>query len=146
MTWLEQVLRGIKSLQAKVKGTPSPRLPITPDLLDKMWQVWAADQHNSDNIMMWAAAALLCFFGFLRAGEITVLSDSVALISVFQTYMWIFMLTCNFWEFIQYQGIKNWSVSTWCRCVFRPNPEGTLPCGSGAIIHEAERSWIQPTI
>ena len=75
MARLEQVLRGIKAAQAKTKGAPSPRLPITPDLLERMRQVWAMEGYNPDNVMMWAAV-LLCFFGFLRAGEITVPSDS----------------------------------------------------------------------
>lgn len=76
MAHLEQVLRGIKGLQAKTVPKQA-RLPITPELLLKIRQVWSAADGGSkwDNIMLWAAC-VLCFFGFLRFWEITVPSDS----------------------------------------------------------------------
>ena len=37
--------------------------------------VWEAHGLSQDNVMLWAAVTL-CFFGFLRSGEVTVLSDS----------------------------------------------------------------------
>ena len=74
MARLEQVLKGIKSLQAKA-SKKTPRLPITPELLLKMKQVWRKRGNNWDNVMLWAASSL-CFFGFLRSGEITVPSES----------------------------------------------------------------------
>ena len=76
MARLEQVLKGIKSIQAKSSKKPT-RLPITPELLRKMRQVWTRGNGRGswDNVMLWAAS-LLCFFGFLRLGEITVPTDT----------------------------------------------------------------------
>ena len=75
MARLEQVLKGIKNLQAKTKGISQPRLPMTPELLVRIRQVWVNKPHNPDHKMLWVAA-LLCFIGFLRTGEITVPSDT----------------------------------------------------------------------
>ena len=75
MAKLEQVLRGIKSIQAKGAPRGKERLPITPELLIKLKRVWEQDARNRDVVMLWGAA-LLCFFGFLRAGEITIPSDN----------------------------------------------------------------------
>ena len=75
MAKLEQVLKGIKSIQAKGGAQGRERLPITPELLVKLKRVWEQDAQNIDKVMLWGAA-LLCFFGFLRAGEITVPSDN----------------------------------------------------------------------
>lgn len=72
MARLELVLRGVKRVQStRVK----PRLPITPKLLRELRGVWLGQTNNWDGRMLWAAAAL-CFFGFLRSGEITVPSDT----------------------------------------------------------------------
>jgi hypothetical protein len=76
MARLEQVLKGIKSLQAKAAGpAKSMRLPITPDLLRKMKQSWEGMGATGDNLMLWAAVTL-CFFGFMRSGEITVPTET----------------------------------------------------------------------
>ena len=75
MARLEQVLKGIKSLQTKTKGNSHPRLPMTPKLLVRIRQVWVKKPLDPDHKMLWAAA-LLCFFGFLRSGEVTVPSDT----------------------------------------------------------------------
>ena len=80
MPRLEQVLKGIKSVQAKT--TPRPeymRMPITPELLKKMRQSWLKQELQEgnpwDSKMLWAAATL-CFFGFFRSGEITVPTET----------------------------------------------------------------------
>lgn len=69
---LELVLKGIKREQAKLGSLkPKERLPITPEILRRIRQVWERDSANPDMIMLWAACCT-CFFGFLRCGEITV--------------------------------------------------------------------------
>ena len=75
MARLEQVLKGIKRSQAKKNQSPCTRLPITSDLLRKMRKVLEQDKKDEDNTMVWAVMCL-CFFGFLRAGEMTIPSDS----------------------------------------------------------------------
>ena len=74
MAKLEQVLRGIKSVQCR-NPKRITRLPISPDLLDKMRRVWIKEPCTFNGRMLWAASSL-CFFGFLRSGEITIPSDS----------------------------------------------------------------------
>ncbi len=65
-------MKGIKSVQARSGPKPRPRLPITPEILRKLRSVWVA---GFDQSMLWAAATA-CFFGFFRAGELTVPSDA----------------------------------------------------------------------
>lgn len=45
------------------------RLPITPAILRKIREHWSGRATDKDIIMLWAAA-VLCFFGFFRAGEL----------------------------------------------------------------------------
>ena len=70
MARLEQVLKGIKLVQAKHNAKAKPRLPISLDILHKLRSVWLSNP-SEDTRMLWAAAAM-CFFGFLRSGELTV--------------------------------------------------------------------------
>lgn len=74
MPRLEQVLRGIKLTQAKGGKKGRERLPISVEILGKLHVVWRK-RATVDAGMLWAAASL-CFFGFFRAGELTVLSES----------------------------------------------------------------------
>ena len=56
MALLEYVLQGIKSEQPKWSPTPQRvRLPITPDVLVRIHQVWERHCKDPDNIMLWAA-------------------------------------------------------------------------------------------
>ena len=65
------VLKGIKSDQPKRMPAGRSWLPITPDILQRIWKVWNRDPGNPDLIMLWAACTT-CFFGFLRSGQIVV--------------------------------------------------------------------------
>ena len=70
---LEQVLRGIKLTHARGEKEGNVRLPVSIDVLEKMREVWQTSA-SRDSEMLWAAASL-CFFGFLRSGELTVPSE-----------------------------------------------------------------------
>ncbi len=64
MAQLKQVLRGIKSVQAKEgQNSTRIRLPITSNMLHRMRKVWDRESHKFDHIMLWAARTL-CYFGF----------------------------------------------------------------------------------
>lgn len=73
MAQLEYVVKGMKRLSPS--QSQRKRLPITPPVLGRMKQAWASLPDQRDTAMLWAAATL-CFFGFLRSGEIVVPSDS----------------------------------------------------------------------
>ena len=73
MAKLEQVLKGIKSVQCK-NPSRKLRLPILPHHLAKMRRVWMKDSSSFDGTMLWAAASL-CLFGFFRSGEMTIPTD-----------------------------------------------------------------------
>ena len=71
---LSYVVRGMKK---KTSGrTKWPRLPITPPIMQCLLKVW---KRRSDpvNGQMLTVAACMCFFGFLRTGEVVVPSEMV---------------------------------------------------------------------
>ena len=67
---------GVRRDRAQHGIPPSrPRLPITPDILRQMHAVWTPRASEFDVTMLWAAA-VTCFLGVFRAGELTVPSVS----------------------------------------------------------------------
>ena len=74
MQQLEYIIKGFRKLSG---GKARPRLPITPPILEKLRKYWASSSEleRHDSTMLWAASCM-CFFGFLRTGEVVVPSDS----------------------------------------------------------------------
>ncbi len=69
---LRLVQAGIQRTYAqKATAKTRIRMPITPAILAKIHTYMRPKARDYDTIMTWAAATL-CFFGFFRAGEITV--------------------------------------------------------------------------
>ena len=67
MPKLDQIIRGIKITRAKQGCTPKRKLLVTPVILRQIRSVWTG---IGTETMLWAAATT-CFFGFMRAGEVT---------------------------------------------------------------------------
>ena len=73
MPRLEYIVKGLK--RKAINSNARPRLPMTPEILKVMKEVWQIDSDCNKARMLWAAA-YTCFFGFLRSGEVVVPSDS----------------------------------------------------------------------
>ena len=59
-------LRQAKSSETRQKK----RFPVMMDIMDKLRDYWEK-KTDQDSIMLWAVCTM-CFYGFLRSGEITV--------------------------------------------------------------------------
>ena len=70
---LEYVTKGMRRKTAG-KGR-RPRLPITPQVLKRLKACWEELPCREDAVMLWGASCL-CFFGFLRMGEVVVPSET----------------------------------------------------------------------
>ena len=74
MPRLRLVQSGIQRAHASKQATKI-RLPITPAILIRLKEHWTPRKSEPDIVMLWAAA-VLCFFGFFRAGKITIPNTS----------------------------------------------------------------------
>ena len=72
MSQLEYVLKGARKL---ARSKSSSRLPIAPAILEKLHAVWSLSSEQFNASMLWAALCM-CFFGFLRSGEVVAPSNS----------------------------------------------------------------------
>jgi len=59
----------------KLTGQSQVRLPITPEILQALKKVWEGDADKKKAIMLWVVVCM-CFFGFLRSGEVVISSDN----------------------------------------------------------------------
>ena len=75
MPRLTYILRGIRANEVKHGSGIRERLPITPGILRKLRAVWSPTGSEHDTKLVWAVSCL-CFFAFLRVGEMTVPGDN----------------------------------------------------------------------
>lgn len=68
---LQLVRTGTRQERALQGAQQSVHLLITPEILHRLRAIWLAEPVRFDSGMLWAASSV-CFFGFFRAGEITV--------------------------------------------------------------------------
>ena len=77
---LQLVQTGVRRERAYQGPAAQPKLPVSPEILRRLRAVWlpgltSPGSARHEHVMLWAAATA-CFFGFFRAGEITVPSAS----------------------------------------------------------------------
>ena len=69
MPKLDRVMKGIKVAQGKEGRATRGKMPITPKILRQIRSHWGHVGTDYEETMLWAAATV-CFFGFMRAGEL----------------------------------------------------------------------------
>lgn len=72
---LRLVLNGIAKSRARNGPAGKPRLPITIEILRRLFSSLRSQPPSFETVMLWAACSL-CYFGFFREGEITVTSKA----------------------------------------------------------------------
>ena len=68
---LQLVQSGVRREAARRGPMSTPRLPITPSILRQLRRFCITSPPQYDPTLLWAAMSV-CFFGFFRAGELTV--------------------------------------------------------------------------
>jgi hypothetical protein len=66
---LKLVLRGVARQRIGVGISQKPRLPVTIEVLGKIFQVWSQRTLTWDIALLWSVSSL-AFFGFFRIGEL----------------------------------------------------------------------------
>ena len=69
MPRLDRILKGIKVDQGKQGRATKRKLPITPRILRRFRAQWSRVGKDYEETLLWATATV-CFFGFMRAGEL----------------------------------------------------------------------------
>ena len=75
MPRLNLVLRGDRRSESARVALRPQRLPVTPAILRALHRVWSKESQSYDSVLWWAAC-LTDFFGFLCSGEFTVASGA----------------------------------------------------------------------
>ena len=68
---LECALKGVKRAAAVSGVEARVRLPVTPKILKLLRSIWSGNSSEFNSVMSWVACCM-CYFIYLRSGEVTV--------------------------------------------------------------------------